>query len=29
MRVLNLVEEPTRRATAPMPHPEKEMAEGG
>jgi uncharacterized membrane protein len=29
MRVLNLVEEPTRRAAAPVPHPEKEMAEGG
>lgn len=29
MRVLNLVEEPARRATAPIPHPEKEMAEGG
>ena len=29
MRVLNLVEEPARRAAAPYPHPEKEMAEGG
>ena len=29
MRVLNLVEEPTRRATAPVAHPEKEAAEGG
>jgi uncharacterized membrane protein len=29
MRVLNLVEEPARRAAAPVPHPEKEMAEGG
>lgn len=28
MRVLNLVEEPTRRAVAPIPHPEKEAAEG-
>jgi uncharacterized membrane protein len=28
MRVLNLVEEPTRRAVAPVPHPEKEAAEG-
>jgi uncharacterized membrane protein len=28
MRVLNLVEEPARRAAAPVPHPEKEMAEG-
>ena len=28
MRVLNLVEEPTERAIAPMPHPEKERAEG-
>ena len=28
MRVLNLVEEPTERAVAPVPHPEKEMAEG-
>jgi uncharacterized membrane protein len=28
MRVLNLVQEPTRRAAAPLPHPEKEMAEG-
>ena len=29
MRVLSLVGEPTRRAVAPVPHPEKEMAEGG
>lgn len=29
MRVLNLVEEPAHRAAAPVPHPEKEMAEGG
>ena len=29
MRVLNLVREPTSRAAAPVPHPEKEMAEGG
>jgi uncharacterized membrane protein len=29
MRVLNLVDEPTHRAAAPVPHPEKEMAEGG
>jgi hypothetical protein len=28
MRVLNLVEEPTHRAVAPVPHPEKEAAEG-
>ena len=28
MRVLNLVEEPARRAMAPLPHPEKEAAEG-
>lgn len=28
MRVLSLVEEPTARAVAPAPHPEKEMAEG-
>jgi uncharacterized membrane protein len=28
MRVLNLVEEPTGRAVAPVPHPEKEAAEG-
>ncbi len=28
MRVLNLVEEPTRRAVAPVPQPEKEAAEG-
>ena len=28
MRVLNLVEEPTTRAASPLPHPEKEMAEG-
>jgi len=27
MRVLNLVEEPARRAMAPVPHPEKEAAE--
>jgi uncharacterized membrane protein len=29
MRVLNLVDEPTRRAAAPLPFPEKEEAEGG
>jgi uncharacterized membrane protein len=29
MRVLNLVEEPARRAAAPVPTPEKEAAEGG
>ena len=29
MRVLNLVEEPAARAAAPVPHPEKEAAEGG
>ena len=29
MRVLNLVQEPPERAAAPVPHPEKEMAEGG
>lgn len=29
MRVLNLVDEPARRAAAPVPHPEKEAAEGG
>jgi uncharacterized membrane protein len=29
MRVLNLLREPTHRAAAPVPHPEKEMAEGG
>jgi uncharacterized membrane protein len=29
MRVLNLVEEPTERAIAPVPHPEKEHAEAG
>ena len=29
MRVLSLVQEPTERAVAPVPHPEKEMAEGG
>jgi uncharacterized membrane protein len=29
MRVLNLLHEPTERAVAPVPHPEKEMAEGG
>jgi uncharacterized membrane protein len=28
MRVLNLVEEPATRAAAPVPHREKEMAEG-
>jgi uncharacterized membrane protein len=28
MRVLSLVEEPATRATAPVPHPEKESAEG-
>ena len=28
MRVLSLVEEPTGRAVAPKPHPEKEAAEG-
>lgn len=28
MRVLNLVEEPTRRAAAPVPHVEKEIAAG-
>jgi uncharacterized membrane protein len=28
MRVLSLVEEPATRAAAPVPHPEKEMAEG-
>jgi uncharacterized membrane protein len=28
MRVLNLKREPTDRAVAPVPHPEKEMAEG-
>jgi uncharacterized membrane protein len=28
MRVLSLVEEPTGRAVAPVPHPEKEEAEG-
>ena len=28
MRVLNLLHEPTERAVAPAPHPEKEMAEG-
>jgi uncharacterized membrane protein len=28
MRVLSLVEEPARRAVAPVPHPEKEAAEG-
>jgi uncharacterized membrane protein len=28
MRVLNLRNEPTKRAIAPVPHPEKEMAEG-
>jgi uncharacterized membrane protein len=29
MRVLNLVEEPATRAVTPLPHPEKEAAEGG
>jgi uncharacterized membrane protein len=29
MRVLNLVEEPPERAVAPIPHAEKEAAEGG
>ncbi len=28
MRVLSLVHEPTERAVAPVPHPEKERAEG-
>ena len=28
MRVLNLLQEPFGRASAPVPHPEKEMAEG-
>jgi len=28
MRVLSLVHEPAKRAVAPVPHPEKEMAEG-
>jgi uncharacterized membrane protein len=28
MRVLKLVKEPTERAIAPVPHPEKEIAEG-
>jgi hypothetical protein len=28
MRVLSLVHEPASRAAAPVPHPEKEMAEG-
>jgi uncharacterized membrane protein len=28
MRVLDLVEEPAKRAVAPVPHPEKEAAEG-
>jgi uncharacterized membrane protein len=28
MRVLNLVSEPAARAAAPVPHPEKEQAEG-
>jgi uncharacterized membrane protein len=28
MRVLNLVDEPASRAAAPVPHPEKEQAEG-
>ena len=29
MRVLNLVGEPTRKAAAPVPTPEKKEAEGG
>jgi uncharacterized membrane protein len=29
MRVLNLVQEPFERAAAPVPHPEKELAEEG
>jgi uncharacterized membrane protein len=29
MRVLNLVEEPAERAVSPVPHAEKEQAEGG
>ena len=29
MRVLNLTGEPPGRAVSPVPHPEKEMAEGG
>ena len=29
MRVLNLVDEPTERAIAPAPYPEKDEAEGG
>ena len=28
MRVLNLVKEPSTRGSAPVPHPEKEVAEG-
>ena len=28
MRVLNLVKEPAQRAVSPVPHEEKEMAEG-
>jgi uncharacterized membrane protein len=28
MRVLNLVKEPTERAVSPIPHPEKDLAEG-
>jgi hypothetical protein len=28
MRVLSLVDEPAQRAVAPVPHPEKEQAEG-
>jgi hypothetical protein len=28
MRVLSLVDEPASRAAAPVPHPEKEQAEG-
>jgi hypothetical protein len=29
MRVLSLVNEPAERAVAPVPHAEKEQAEGG
>jgi hypothetical protein len=29
MRVLNLVDEPARRAVTPLPQPEKEAAERG
>lgn len=29
MRVLNLVDEPPQRSLSPLPHPEKERAEGG